>query len=68
MRSFAELAKNIEGGSARVIGNAANGDVSFSEWENDFVIKGVGHACAAPWRSELIATIREIIAAHPASR
>ena len=42
MRGFVELAKNIESGNARVIANAANGDVSFSEWENEFVIKGVG--------------------------
>ncbi len=40
VRSFQEGMKNIEGGTARVIANAANGDVSFSEWENEFVIKG----------------------------
>jgi ketosteroid isomerase-like protein len=42
MRSFEEIAKNIEKYDARVVANAANGDVSFSEWESDAVIKGMG--------------------------
>lgn len=37
-----ELGKNLEKYEARVLHNAANGDVSFSEWEYDMVIRGMG--------------------------
>ena len=42
MRGREEMAKNIERYRARVLANAANGDVSFSEWEYDMAIKGMG--------------------------
>jgi hypothetical protein len=36
------MAKNIEKSEGRVLSHAANGDVSFSEWESSAVIKGMG--------------------------
>ena len=42
MRSFEGMAKNIEKYEGRVLSHAANGDVSFSEWESSAVIKGMG--------------------------
>ena len=41
IRAFEESAKNIEKVDSRVLANAVNGDVSFSEWETEFVIKGM---------------------------
>ena len=42
MRSRQELEKKIKSFHARVLANAANGDASFSEWEYDFDIEGMG--------------------------
>lgn len=42
MRSRAEVEKNIKSFSARVLAHAANGDVSFSEWEYNVEIAGMG--------------------------
>jgi hypothetical protein len=39
---YAAMAKNIETYEGRVLSHAANGDVSFSEWESSAVIKGMG--------------------------
>jgi ketosteroid isomerase-like protein len=42
MQARAEMEKNITKFEARVIANAANGDVSFSEWEYDMELAGMG--------------------------
>ena len=42
MHGREEFAKNIERYDAKVLANAANGDVSFSEWAFDMEIKGMG--------------------------
>ena len=42
MLSREEFGKNVEKYEARILANAANGDVSFSEWAYDLVIRGVG--------------------------
>src|SRR5215204_6169936 len=42
MRAREEAGKNIEKVQARVLSHAVNGDVSFSEWEYDLSIKGMG--------------------------
>lgn len=42
MRAREEAGKNIEKVQARVLSHAANGDVSFSEWQYDVSIKGMG--------------------------
>lgn len=38
----AEMEKNLKSFDARVVSHAANGDVSFSEWELNFEIQGMG--------------------------
>lgn len=40
IQMYQAMAQNIEGGTVRLLANAANGDVSFSEWENELVFKG----------------------------
>ncbi len=42
MRTRQEMEKNIKKFDARVLANAANGDVSFSEWEYNVEIEGMG--------------------------
>jgi ketosteroid isomerase-like protein len=42
MKGYEAMAKNIEKYEGRVLSHAANGDVSFSEWESSAVIKGMG--------------------------
>ncbi len=42
MRARQEMEKNIKKFDARVLANAANGDVSFSEWEYSVEIEGMG--------------------------
>lgn len=37
---FTEMSKNIESYTSRLIANAASGDVSFSEWENEMTFTG----------------------------
>lgn len=37
-----QMEKNLKKFSARVLSNAANGDVSFSEWEFDMELEGMG--------------------------
>ena len=37
---YTAMAQNIESGRSRLVANAANGDVSFSEWENEVTFKG----------------------------
>ncbi len=38
----AEMGKNIEKGDMKLLANAANGDVSFSEWDMTIEMKGMG--------------------------
>jgi hypothetical protein len=42
MNARRELAKNIVKQDVRLLANAANGDVSFSEWDISVEIKGMG--------------------------
>src|SRR5205807_1101659 len=42
MRARQEMEKSIEKFDARMLAHAANGDVSFSEWEYDIVLAGMG--------------------------
>ena len=42
MRERQDLEKKLERFSARVLAHAANGDVSFSEWEIDMEMEGMG--------------------------
>ena len=42
MRARQEMEKNIERFDARVLAHAANCDTSFSEWEYDLEIRGMG--------------------------
>jgi ketosteroid isomerase-like protein len=42
MRGRQELEKNIKKFDARVLAHAANGDTSFSEWEYNVEIEGMG--------------------------
>lgn len=42
VRMRQEMEKNTRKFSARVLANAASGDVSFSEWEYDIELEGMG--------------------------
>ena len=42
MQARGEMEKAMKKFNARVLANAANGDVSFSEWEFDMDIEGMG--------------------------
>lgn len=42
MRGRREMEKNMKKFDARMLAHAANGDVSFSEWEYEFEIEGMG--------------------------
>ena len=42
MQARQEMEKNIKKFDARVLANAANGDISFSEWEFDMELEGMG--------------------------
>ena len=42
MRARQEMEKNIKKFDARVLAHAANGDTSFSEWEYDIELEGMG--------------------------
>jgi hypothetical protein len=42
IQARAEMEKNLKKFNARFLANAANGDVSFSEWEFDMEIGGMG--------------------------
>lgn len=42
MRARAEMEKNIRKFEARVLSHAANGDTSFSEWEYNIELQGMG--------------------------
>lgn len=42
MRGRQEMEKNIKKFDARVLAHAANGDTSFSEWQFDIELEGVG--------------------------
>jgi ketosteroid isomerase-like protein len=42
MRARSDMEKNIKKFDARVLAHAANGNTSFSEWEYDFDIQGMG--------------------------
>jgi ketosteroid isomerase-like protein len=42
MSARQEMEKNIKKFDARVLANAANGDTSFSEWDYNIVLEGMG--------------------------
>ena len=42
MRARQELEKKMKKYAARVLAHAANGDISFSEWEYDIELEGMG--------------------------
>jgi hypothetical protein len=42
MKARLEMEKNLKSFNAKVFANAANGDVSFSEWEYNVEIAGMG--------------------------
>ena len=63
IRGREEMGKNITKYEAKVLANAANGDVSFSEWSYDMEIKGMGamkmnQVAVRRWRNGRVVTER----------
>ena len=59
MRAREELAKTIVKNDARVLSHAANGDVSFSEWEFNVEIRGMApmkvvQVAVRHWKNSLV--------------